>query len=276
MSLTTKKAAAVTVDGSALASAFLSEGCHVFATNRNVSKMSTLSKLSNVTLLDLEVTIDLQITATVDSVMQTTGRLDILINNAGCNHFSPVLDIDIFEVKQIFEINLWGPLALIKAFMPLLIESKGTVVNTTSISRYLNVPYMAATKRSLELIAETLRLKIEPFSVKVVQVVTGAVRSNGQTYFEDWKLPEDSLYKPIEALIANRARRGDGHPRVETEKYAKDVVDDIISGKTGKVWRGGNATSTKRATTSDVSQSLLDKGASKDTGLDQLGANKQS
>ncbi|TVY33838.1 Short-chain dehydrogenase [Lachnellula subtilissima] len=284
MSLTTKKAVLITGCsdgglGSALASAFLSQGYHVFATTRNVSKMSTLSKLPNLTLLDLDVTVDSQIATAVDSVKRTTGRLDILINNAGRNHFSPVLDIDISEAKQIFEINLWGPLALVKAFMPLLMESKGTVVNTTSISGYLNVPYMglyAATKRSLELVAETLRLEIEPFGVKVVQVVTGAVRSNGQTYFEDWKLPEDSLYKPIEALIANRARGGDGHPREETEKYAKDVVDDIISGKTGKVWRGGNATSTKRATTSDVSQSLLDKGASRDTGLDQLGANKQS
>lgn len=93
--------------------------------------------------------------------------------------------------------------------------------------------------------------------MKVIQVVTGAVESNGQTYFQDWKLPEDSLYKPIEALIANRVRGGDGHPREDTEKYAKEVVEDILSGKTGKIWRGGNATSTKGATTSDVDRSLL-------------------
>jgi len=49
----------------------------------------------------------------------------------------------------------------------------------------------AATKRSLELVAETLRLEIEPFGVKVIQIVTGAVKSNGRTYFEDWKLPDD-------------------------------------------------------------------------------------
>lgn len=105
--------------------------------------------------------------------------------------------------------------------------------------------------------AETLRLEIEPFGVKTVQVVTGAVKSKGQTYFEDWKLPENSLYKEVEELIANRARGGDGHPRDDTDKYAKSVVNDILSGKIGKIWRGGNAIATKQATTSDVPQSLL-------------------
>lgn len=50
----------------------------------------------------------------------------------------------------------------------------------------------------MEIIAETLRLELQPFGVGVLCVVTGAVQTNGQTYFEDWKLPEDSLYRPIE------------------------------------------------------------------------------
>ncbi|CAG8955593.1 hypothetical protein HYFRA_00009547 [Hymenoscyphus fraxineus] len=262
--------------GSALAQEFLKNDYHVFATARNPSKMSTLSNQPNIILLELDVTIPSQITTAVQSVKKISGRLDILVNNAGRNHFSPVLDIDVSEAKEIFEINLWGPLALIKAFMPLLMESKGTVVNTTSVSGYLNVPYMglyAATKRSLELLAETLRLEIEPFGVKTVQVITGAVQSNGQTYFGDWKLPDGSLYKPIEELIKNRTQGGDGHPREATEKYAREVVGDILEGRTGKVWRGGNSGSTKRAVTTDVPQDLLDKGAAQGTGLDQLSAN---
>ena len=147
MSLTTKKTVLITGCsdgglGSALVSAFLRENYYVFATTRNVSKMSSLSKLPSVTLLEFDVTVDSQIVAAVESVKNSAGRLDILMNNAGRNHFSPVLDIDVSEAKQIYEINLWGPLAMIKAFMPLIMESKGIVVNTTSISGYLNVPYM--------------------------------------------------------------------------------------------------------------------------------------
>jgi len=128
--------------GSALAPAFLSEGYHVFAITRDVSKMNALLNLPNVTLLALDVTIPSQVEAAVKSVKNEAGHLNILVNNAGRNHFSPALDIDVSEAKEIFEINLGGPLAMIKAFMPLLWESKGIVVNTTSISGYLNGPYM--------------------------------------------------------------------------------------------------------------------------------------
>lgn len=93
--------------------------------------------------------------------------------------------------------------------------------------------------------------------MKVVQVVTCAVKSKGQTYFGDWELPDNSLYKPIEELIVHRVRGGDGYLREDAENYAKEVVDDILSGKTGKIWRGGNALSTKHATTSEVPQTLL-------------------
>ena len=51
---------------------------------------------------------------------------------------------------------------------------------------------------------------MEPFGVKVLAVVTGAVETNGQSYFKDWKLPENSLFKPIETIIGDRAGGNDG------------------------------------------------------------------
>lgn len=61
----------------------------------------------------------------------------------------------------------------------------------------LSLGVYAASKRSLEIISETLRLELKPFRVRVLAVVTGAVQSNGQTYFEDLELPEGSLYKGL-------------------------------------------------------------------------------
>ena len=82
--------------GSALAIAFQSHGLRVFATARDIAKMEELSKLSNVTLLPLDVTNSAQIAAAVKVVDgETGGRLDYLINNAGRNHFMPMIDEDI-------------------------------------------------------------------------------------------------------------------------------------------------------------------------------------
>lgn len=93
--------------------------------------------------------------------------------------------------------------------------------------------------------SETLRLEVAPFDVTVLSVVTGAVKTNGLTYFEDWELPADSIYKPIEATIAERTRGHDGVKRMETIDYANKVADEITRGASGKVWRGSTAGAVK-------------------------------
>jgi 1-acylglycerone phosphate reductase len=85
--------------------------------------------------------------------------------------------------------------------------------------------------------------------VSVLSIVTGAVKSNGQTYFEDFKLPENSMYTSIEQIIGDRARGFDGAKRQPTREYAEAVVDAILAGKSAKVWKGANAGGVKFATT---------------------------
>lgn len=129
--------------GYGLAVGFQKKGYHVFATARNLDKVTKLKGLLNVTILQLDVTKPDQIEAAVASVdAQTGGTLDVLVNNAGRNHFMPYLDEDVEQVKALYDINVWGPLRVTKAFVPLLIKSKGSIAFITSISGYLNVPFM--------------------------------------------------------------------------------------------------------------------------------------
>jgi 1-acylglycerone phosphate reductase len=79
----------------------------------------------------------------------------------------------------------------------------------------------------------------------------------GQTYFGDFKLPDDSLYKPVEDIIATRARGEDGIPRMALAEYSNEVVTQIIQGQTSKFWCGENAESTKYASTNLESTALV-------------------
>jgi 1-acylglycerone phosphate reductase len=116
----------------------------------------------------------------------------------------------------------------------------------------------AASKRSIELVAETLRLEVAPFGVDVISVVTGGVRTLGQTYFEDFAVPSNSLYKPIESTIVSRAQGGDGMPRMDLEEYSRAVADAIIQRTAGKFWYGQNAEMVKMSTTATaVPQSAM-------------------
>lgn len=92
-----------------------------------------------------------------------------------------------------------------------------------------------------EIMADTMRLELAPFGVKVLSIVSGALKTKGQTHFDDWKLPVDSLYAPVEQIIRDRARGEEGAPRMEPEEYAKRVVLEVVKGRTGKFWYGASA-----------------------------------
>jgi NAD(P)-dependent dehydrogenase (short-subunit alcohol dehydrogenase family) len=127
--------------GSGLALVFQARGYHVFATVRDPEKASALKDLPRVTLLTLEVTNMEDIIAAKHAVsVQTGGTLSYLINNAGRNHFMPLLDEDIAAAKDVFDINVWGPLAITQAFASLLMKAKGTLVNITSIAGHGAIP----------------------------------------------------------------------------------------------------------------------------------------
>ncbi|KAJ5173055.1 hypothetical protein N7492_005648 [Penicillium capsulatum] len=231
--------------GAGLALIFQQRGYHVFATARNPAKLAALASLPNVTPLTLDVVNQEHIQAVLETVSaQTGGTLNYLINNAGRNHFMPLLDDNIDAAKGIFDINVWGPLAITQAFAPLLIKAQGTLVTISSIAGHGPVPMMgtySASKISLELMSEVFRLELAPFHVKALSIVTGAVATNGQTYFEDWALPADSAYKKIEEKLAAGVSGRDGMPRTPVEEFATQVVDNIVNGATGKVWLGQGA-----------------------------------
>ncbi|KAJ5595244.1 uncharacterized protein N7459_001452 [Penicillium hispanicum] len=271
--------------GSGLALVFQERGYHVFATARNQEKMAALKPLPNVTLLTLDVTNKEHIQEAAKAVSaQTGGTLSYLINNAGRNHFVPILDDDVEAAKKIFDINVWGPFTVTQVFAPLLIKAQGMLVNITSIAGHGPVPTLGkrllsvssvrkdpiidlhpaipgsygASKRAQEQIAEVLRIELAPFKVKALSVVTGAVSTNGQTYFEDWALPEGSLYKAVEPTMRAIAQATDGRGRMPLMTYANQVVDNILNGVTGRIWVGEHAEAAKNRPTEGEGAALVD------------------
>jgi len=128
--------------GWAMAKAFHERGYHVFATARDLSKTTDLSALTNIEIVKLDVTDEQAILNCRDLVAKRTGgKLDILVNNAGAEFQAPLLDVDIVEAKKLYDANVWGTLSMVQAFSPLLIESKGVIVNHSSIDAAMNMAW---------------------------------------------------------------------------------------------------------------------------------------
>src|SRR5262245_6274396 len=103
-----------------------------------------------------------------------------LVNNAGIGVNAPVEAFAIDEWRRLFEVNLFGHIAVTQTLLPSLIRSKGRVVNISSVGGKIAMatygPY-AATKFALEAVSDSLRREIAPTGVQVVVVEPGAVRS---------------------------------------------------------------------------------------------------
>ncbi|KOC12387.1 oxidoreductase, short-chain dehydrogenase/reductase family [Aspergillus flavus AF70] len=239
--------------GSALVEELHAQGLRVYATARSSAKMNHLAKLPNVILVTLDVVDPASIAAAVITVRQDLfshgDSLDVLINNAGQSLVYPALDTSIDEAKRLFDVNLGGVLTVTQAFMPLLLAAKNgsTLVNVRSISGFLYAPWMSvynASKAALMSWSETLRLEVQPFNIRVISLVTGAVATNVMSH-SNMNLPENSLYQKALPEIQTRGVGDEVSNKSTPADFAREVVKDVLGGAAGPVWRGSMASMVK-------------------------------
>jgi len=231
-----------------LALAFHNVGWRVFATARNPKKLKE-TEAAGIESISLDVLSAESIKACVTAVEELTGgSLDALLNNAGGGYSMPILDIEIPKLKQVFELNVFSVIAVTQAFAPLLLKSTrgGMVINNTSIVSVLALPVQAsynASKAAIASLSASLRLELEPFGIKVIDLKTGAVKTNFFANVEDSKLPPNSYYlsakESIESFMSGAALEKEAS---DPHVWAKQVVRDVT--KTNppyEVWRGSSA-----------------------------------
>ncbi|KAL0780319.1 hypothetical protein CaCOL14_004803 [Colletotrichum acutatum] len=223
--------------GHALAKEFHSKGLHVIATARRPEVLSDLSDLG-LTTLPLDVTNSDSIAVCKARVSELTGgRLDFLVNNAGLTHTVPATDINMDEVRQTFETNVFGVMAMVQAFVPLLIPARGLIIMISSlsaISPYVFGSVYTATKGALNSYSRTLRQELRPFGVRVMISMTGTVKS--QIAKLNRELPPNSLYTRVKEIYAKRLTFSQTNATVSTGEFAQQLVAEALK---GEGWLGG-------------------------------------
>ncbi|KAJ6501953.1 NAD-P-binding protein [Mycena sanguinolenta] len=228
--------------GWALAKEFHSQGFRVFATSRHLETMEDLAAIGIETLA-LDVTAADAIRKTKEEIStRTGGKLDILINNAQpIGKDSAVSDLDISAVRDVYETNLFGPICMVQHFLPLLIACNGCVVNNGSVAEIVSFPFTSAynsSKAALHSFSDTLRIELAPFNVRVVHLMTAAVKSN---ILKPYTFPEDSLYKSMEEPHRTRYVEQE-KGAMPTAQFARIVVAEITKAAPRRsLWAGANA-----------------------------------
>jgi NAD(P)-dependent dehydrogenase (short-subunit alcohol dehydrogenase family) len=154
------------------------KGFVVYGTSRNPEKVLN----SVFTLIALDVRDTDSINKAVAKVIAVSGRLDVVINNAGVGITGPLEEIPTVEIKNNFETNFFGPIEVMKADLPQMrLQQSGLIINITSIAGYMGLPYRSvysASKGALELITEGLRMEVKSFGIRITNVAPGDFATN--------------------------------------------------------------------------------------------------
>lgn len=204
--------------------ALVRHGFHVVATVRDLVRRAALDKVADehVTVLPLDVCKPDTINDCVATVLDATGHIDVLVNNAGVGPPNFVEEAPLAQWRSVFETNLFGQVAVTNAVLPTMrARGHGRVVMISSVGGRVPTPMLGvycASKFALEGYAETLRLELRRSGVRVALVEPGSYRTNiYDTPMLTDPFPADSPYAAdfarlrrfYRAYIANHLRDPD-------------------------------------------------------------------
>jgi len=230
--------------GRALAEEFFRQGHTVFATARRVEEIQDLA-VQGVITQSLDVTNSSSISVAIQKIVNHSGRIDLLINNAGYGLMGPVVEVPLAEVRLQFETNVIGPLALVQAVFPhMLKQGGGRIVNVGSVSGILTTPFAGsycASKAALHSLSDALRIEMAPFGVEVITLQPAKIASKfGDTAVIILRklFSRDSVYSPIFQFIEMRARASQSDATAAA-KFAGRIVRAVTREKLPRVLRLG-------------------------------------
>jgi len=167
--------------GKAAAKLFDANNWNVIATMRSPEKETELTTLSKVFITQLDVTDKLSIQNAVAAGIQKFGKIDVLVNNAGYGALGALEAATEDQVKQQFDVNLFGLIEVTKAVLPGMRQQKsGVIINISSVGGRITFPFCSlyhATKFAVEGLTESLQYELNPLGIYLKIVEPGGYKT---------------------------------------------------------------------------------------------------
>ncbi|BAY84503.1 short-chain dehydrogenase/reductase SDR [Calothrix parasitica NIES-267] len=221
--------------GRALAEAVLNKGDYLIATARKPEQLGALINHypDTAKALRLDVTLSQDIKAAVDSAIDTFGRIDVLVNNAGHGLIAALEEVNDVDIQKYFETNFFGAVRLMRTVLPVMRQQgSGHIVNMSSTAGLVGFggsSLYCGTKFALEGTSEALAKEVESFGVKVTLVEPGAFRTdfNGRSLAAA-EQPIDA-YAPVSVASLQWFKEMDGKQPGNPIKAAQAIIQAVES-----------------------------------------------
>jgi NAD(P)-dependent dehydrogenase (short-subunit alcohol dehydrogenase family) len=263
--------------GAAMARELHRRGCVVYATARRPESLATLAS-EGLRTLALDVNDDASIAEAMAVVQSEQGRLDLLVNNAGFSQVGAAIDLTREDLRKQYETNVIAPIAITRAALPLLraavaANGKAVLANVGSIVGLFTTPFAGAycsSKAAIHSLSDALRMELSPFGIRVVTIQPGGVRSAfGDHAEEALRLPDNSIYKPVERGVHARAQAGQ-QGATPAEEFVVPVVDALLAAEPPAIVRGGKNSTKLPLLKKLLPLAMFDAKLAKAFGLDKL------
>jgi NAD(P)-dependent dehydrogenase (short-subunit alcohol dehydrogenase family) len=221
--------------GRALAEAALAAGQNAVVTARDAGKVADLAtnNTDRVLPLALDVTDSTQVTDAVSQAEEKFGHIDVLVNNAGYGYRAAVEEGDESDIRQLFETQFFGAVAMIKAVLPgMRARRSGAIVNISTIGVQImpaGSGYYAASKAALEAMSGALHGELKPLGISVTVIEPGGFRTD----FAGRSLTQSSTVIDDYAETAGKRRKehdtAHGTQPGDPAKAAKAIIAAVES-----------------------------------------------
>jgi NAD(P)-dependent dehydrogenase (short-subunit alcohol dehydrogenase family) len=221
--------------GRALAETVLAAGQNAVVTARDAGKVADLAtnNTDRVLPLALDVTDSTQVTDAVSQAEEKFGHIDVLVNNAGYGYRAAVEEGDESDIRQLFETQFFGAVAMIKAVLPgMRARRSGAIVNISTIGVQImpaGSGYYAASKAALEAMSGALHGELKPLGISVTVIEPGGFRTD----FAGRSLTQSSTVIDDYAETAGKRRKehdtAHGTQPGDPAKAAKAIIAAVES-----------------------------------------------
>jgi NAD(P)-dependent dehydrogenase (short-subunit alcohol dehydrogenase family) len=230
-------------DGLGRAAALLlaEKGYRVFAAGRSAAKRADLQAAAMqrklpIDTVEMDVCDDASVQRAVKSVLEKSGLIDVLINNAGVGYMAVVEELKLEDLHKQFETNVFGVLRVTQAVLPQMRERRsGRILMMSSVAGIVTPPTYGAyssSKHALEALSNALRLELYPFGVEVILIEPGYIRTNFQHTAKELAQPyveaaKTSPYANVYSGALEGANKSRGESKTTPEDCARVILEAV-------------------------------------------------
>jgi NAD(P)-dependent dehydrogenase (short-subunit alcohol dehydrogenase family) len=229
--------------GKAAALLLARSGYLVFAAGRSAEKREALNRIAEeerlpLHTIEMDVCDQTSIQIAVELVLEKSGGIDVLINNAGVGYMAVVEELRMSDFRQQFETNVFGVLSVTQKVLPHMRQRRsGRILMMSSAAGLVTPPTYGAyssSKHALEGLSNALRLEMSPFGVHVILIEPGYIMTNFQQIAKDLAQPyveqaHTSPYAKIYSAAWAGANSSRGSSKTTPEDCARVMLQAIES-----------------------------------------------